>query len=230
MYRRMNSPKASISPFTPRNFLMQLGVGGAAEAGADGVDKHEVALIEQGIRIVCDAIRSGRHETFGCSTTCLGPTEPMCSQTEAEPGPPLKAKRQRTLGGFLAVERIGDEKHLGLDLAVAALDRAGVRRSRCSAAACRRRGPDDGSRPASSPSCRSARVRLCPGRRFFRERARWEFSEVRRRRRLGGGSRRLGDGLSFGLLGLRGRRRGWRVLRRGGLLRDRKRSGEKNQQ
>ena len=28
----------------------------------------------------------------GCSTTLLGPSAPMCSQIEADPGPPLKAK------------------------------------------------------------------------------------------------------------------------------------------
>ena len=46
----------------------------------------------------------------------------MCSQIVAEPGPPLKAKVSGRLLGVLAVERVGDEKHLGFDLAVAAFD------------------------------------------------------------------------------------------------------------
>ena len=58
----------------------------------------------------------------GCNTTCLGPSAPMCSQTVADPGPPLKAKVSGRLAGILPVERVGHEKHFGFDLPVAALD------------------------------------------------------------------------------------------------------------
>ena len=46
----------------------------------------------------------------------------MCSQMDAEPGPPLKANVSGRLARVLAVERVGDVEHFRFDLAVAALD------------------------------------------------------------------------------------------------------------
>ena len=108
--------------FYAQEFLDGLGVGGAAEAGRDRIHKHEVAAIEQRIGIVRDRVGRRRHEAIRLEHHLLGTDSAHVQPHGRGPRPAVEAKRQRTLGGFLAVERVSDEEHLGFDLAVAPLD------------------------------------------------------------------------------------------------------------
>ena len=63
---------------------------GAAEAGADGIDEDQVGFVEAA-NWRCLRVGRGRAAVAAASavTTRRGPNAPMCSQMEAEPGPPL---------------------------------------------------------------------------------------------------------------------------------------------
>ena len=112
-----------MSPLTPQNFLNGLGIGGAAEAGADGVDQHEIALVEQRVGIVFHAIGRGRHEAIGLEHDAFRPERSHVQPDRSRAGAAVEGKSERPLGGVLAVERVGDVEHFGFDLAIAALDR-----------------------------------------------------------------------------------------------------------
>ena len=58
----------------------------------------------------------------GCITTRRGPSAPMCSQMDADPGPPLNANVSGRVARILTVQRVGHEKHFRFNLAVGALD------------------------------------------------------------------------------------------------------------
>ena len=86
----MNSPTDSMSPWTPQYFLPCSGLAGAAVAGADGVDEHEVGVVEPGVLVVDQLV--GRRAASAPSArifTRFGPSAPRCSHTDDEPGPPL---------------------------------------------------------------------------------------------------------------------------------------------
>ncbi|MBV9345599.1 MAG: hypothetical protein JOZ03_11495 [Gammaproteobacteria bacterium] len=61
------------------------------ETGTHRVDEHQVAAVEQPVLVVDEAVRRGVG-SGSPTTTRFGPSAPMCSHSEEEPGPPLKAK------------------------------------------------------------------------------------------------------------------------------------------
>ena len=60
-----------------------------SKASARRVDKHQVAHIEQGIRIVDHGVWRCRQMRVACRHNMLGPSDPICSHTVELPGPPL---------------------------------------------------------------------------------------------------------------------------------------------
>ena len=82
-----------MSPFTPQNFLNIFLIGSAAVSSPDRINKHQVAFVQQRVWVVLHPDKAQESmNPSGCNTTRRGPSAPMCSQIEAEPGPPLKAK------------------------------------------------------------------------------------------------------------------------------------------
>src|SRR6266403_359909 len=99
----MNSPKACTSPFTPRNFLARSAI--AARVG-----------------IVFQTIRGCRHEAVRLKDDALWSERAHVEPHRGRARAAVERKRQRTLSGFLPIERVGDEKHFGVYFAVATLD------------------------------------------------------------------------------------------------------------
>ena len=64
---------------------------GTAVAGGDRVDEDQVRDVQDRVFVVHQLIRRRRRIAGGCSRTRLGPSVPRCSQTDDDPGPPLKA-------------------------------------------------------------------------------------------------------------------------------------------
>ncbi len=98
----MNSLKASMSPFTPRNFLESSTLPARLKP-KDGIHGRYVALVEQGGWIVGDAIRRGRHKAVGLQDhAVLGRAlhvQPDGGRTRAA----VECEGQRTLGRILCV-------------------------------------------------------------------------------------------------------------------------------
>ena len=62
----------------------------AAETGGDRIDKDEIGVPERRLVVIDNLVRGvGAVPSVG-RLTRLGPSAPMCSQTDEEPGPPLK--------------------------------------------------------------------------------------------------------------------------------------------
>jgi len=55
------------------------------------VDHHQVALVEHAEFVVHRAIRPAGVGPGSDTTTRLGPSTPMCSHSDEDPGPPLNA-------------------------------------------------------------------------------------------------------------------------------------------
>ena len=119
----MNSPNDSMSPCRPQNFLRLLHVGGAAIAGADGVDHDDVGGIERGVRIVVQPVRRLRHPAFGLHHDRARTEGAHVQPDGSRAGTAVVGERQRPLGGVGAVERVGDEEHLGFDFSRRVFDR-----------------------------------------------------------------------------------------------------------
>ena len=116
-------------------FLHELGVGRAAESRADRVDQHQVAFVEQRVGIVFDAIRRRRHESIGLQHDFARTERSHVQPDRSRSRPAVEGEGERPLGRFLAIERVGDIKHLRFDLPVAALDGQAARQWPCTSAA-----------------------------------------------------------------------------------------------
>src|SRR6266436_2446262 len=99
----MNSPKACTSPFTPRNFLAR-------------------SAIEERFGIFFQTIRGCRHEAVRLKHDALRSERSHVQPHRGGARAAIERERQRTLSGFLPIERVGGEKHFGVYFAVAALD------------------------------------------------------------------------------------------------------------
>ena len=108
--------------FDAEKFLGQLGVGGAAEAGLHGIDEHDIALVQQAMGIVRDAIGRGWQQAIGQHRDPPRSQRAHMKPDGRRPRAAVERESQRTLFNILTVEGVGHEKHLGFDLAVAALD------------------------------------------------------------------------------------------------------------
>ena len=62
---------------------------GVPEARSNGIDKHKIGFIRQALEIVRNFVGSRRSDASVNRHDAAGPTEPMCSHTDEEPGPPL---------------------------------------------------------------------------------------------------------------------------------------------
>ena len=89
----MKSATDVTSSLDAAELLALLAGAGPAVAGADGVDENQVGGVEPGVFVVhqCGMAAAARMPS-SLRSTRLGPAVPMCSQTDAAPGPPLKTK------------------------------------------------------------------------------------------------------------------------------------------
>src|SRR5208282_1759933 len=108
--------------FYAEKFLGKFGGGGSRITGRHGVNHDDVAAIEQRVGIVFEAIRGGGHESIGLQYHPFGTERAHMEPHGSGAGPAIECEGERTLVSILTVERVGNEKHLRLDLAVAALD------------------------------------------------------------------------------------------------------------
>src|SRR5208282_3047242 len=108
--------------FYAEKFLGKFGGGGSRITGRHGVNHDDVAAIEQRVGIVFEAIRGGGHESIGLQYHPFGTERAHMETHGSGAGPAIECEGERTLVSILTVERVGNEKHLRLDLAVAALD------------------------------------------------------------------------------------------------------------
>ena len=67
------------------------------------------------------AIGRGRHKAVLLQDDALGSERSHVQPHRGGAGATIEGESQRTLARILAVKRVGDEKHLGFDLAVGAL-------------------------------------------------------------------------------------------------------------
>ena len=92
---------------------------GVAEPGADRVDHDDVGDVEDGVGVVLEGVGGAPCGPTSGVTTRRGPMIPMCSQKEAEPGPPLYAKtRGRSRRGRTVGAEVGGVPELGGGVAV----------------------------------------------------------------------------------------------------------------
>ena len=78
-----------MSPFTPKNFL--IGSALAARLKPVLIASTNTRSLDRATHWDCPrSVGGAGMKPLGWSTTCLGPTDPMCSHTVADPGPPLK--------------------------------------------------------------------------------------------------------------------------------------------
>ena len=89
---------------------VQLGLGRAGITGSDGIDEDQSVRSSH-----VDSLSTRRNGGGGITgssviVTLRGPRAPRCSQTEAEPGPPLKLNMSGRAGLRRLVERVSDEE------------------------------------------------------------------------------------------------------------------------
>ena len=108
--------------FYAQKLLGEFGGCGPRVAGGHGIDHDDVTAIEQRVGIVFQTIGSCRHEAVRLHHHALRSERAHVQPHRGGAGAAIEREGQRTLAGVLSVKRVGDEKHFGFGLAVAALE------------------------------------------------------------------------------------------------------------